>query len=115
MATTAAPIVHAGAVDPQPVLEPGDRLSRDEFERRYERMPQVRKAELVEGTVYMPSPVRARKHGKPHMHLSHWLASYELETPGVEGFDRRRRGAQLLLLGDHFLDRRKDVFHRGFA
>jgi len=87
MATTAAPIVHAGAVDPQPVLEPGDRLSRDEFERRYERMPQVRKAELVEGTVYMPSPVRARKHGKPHMHLSHWLASYELETPGVEGFD----------------------------
>jgi Uma2 family endonuclease len=69
------------------VLEPGDRLSRDEFERRYERMPQVRKAELIEGTVYIPSPARARKHGKPHMQLSHWLATYELETPGVEGFD----------------------------
>ena len=38
----------------QPVLEPGDRLSRQEFERRYARMPQVKKAELIEGIVYIP-------------------------------------------------------------
>jgi hypothetical protein len=32
-----------------PPLEPGDRLTRDEFERRYEAMPELKKAELIEG------------------------------------------------------------------
>lgn len=71
----------------EPLLEVGDRLTRDEFERRYERLPQLKKAELIEGTVYMPSPVRARKHGKPHNHLGIWLGTYAVETPGVECFD----------------------------
>src|SRR5437660_12006611 len=73
--------------DDQPVLEAGDRLSRDEFERRYERMPHVKKAELIEGIVYMPSPVRVRKHGKPHNQLGAWLGVYASETPGVECAD----------------------------
>src|SRR5947208_960339 len=47
------------------LLEPGDRLSREEFERRYERMPDVQKAELIEGIVYLPSPAHARKHSGP--------------------------------------------------
>src|SRR6266540_6833796 len=71
----------------EPLLEPGDRMSRDEFERRYERMPHVKKAELIEGVVYMPSPLRAKAHGKPHGHLGTWLGVYESETPGVESFD----------------------------
>ena len=71
----------------EPVLEAGDRLSRDEFERRYERLPHVKKAELIEGVVYMPSPLRAKAHGKPHSHLAGWLVTYESETPGVESFD----------------------------
>ncbi len=71
----------------EPLLEAGDRLSRDEFERRYERLPQLKKAELIEGTVYMPSPVRARKHGQPHIQLGTWLGTYAMETPGVECFD----------------------------
>jgi len=29
-------------------LEPGDRLTRDEFERRYEAKPELKKAELIE-------------------------------------------------------------------
>jgi len=89
MATTAAPTVLPGdaASDSEPLLEPGDRLSRDEFERRYERMENLKKAELIEGIVYMPSPVRARKHGKPHNQLGVWLGIYESETPGVECFD----------------------------
>ncbi len=41
-----------------PALEPGDRLTRAEFERRYAAMPHVKKAELIEGVVYVPSPVR---------------------------------------------------------
>src|SRR6266404_2993705 len=36
----------------EPLLEAGDRLSRDEFERRYQRMPHLKKAELDEGIVY---------------------------------------------------------------
>ena len=70
-----------GAIPP---LENGDRLTRDEFERRYHAMPGLKKAELIEGEVYMPSPVRQRFHGRPHSHLNHWLTSYEAETPGVE-------------------------------
>jgi Uma2 family endonuclease len=50
-------------------------------------MPQVKKAELIEGVVYIPSPVRARRHGKPHSTLGAWLAVYASETPGVECFD----------------------------
>jgi len=65
-------------------LENGDRLSRAEFERRYSAMPQVKKAELIEGMVYMASPLRFRSHGKPHAHIMTWLGTYEAATPGVE-------------------------------
>ena len=69
--------------DQPPSLEPGDRLTRAEFERRYEAMPQLPKAELIEGVVHMPSPVRFRRHGRPHAHLVGWLVQYESGTPGV--------------------------------
>src|SRR5262245_50077157 len=70
-----------------PPLEPGDRLTREEFERRYEAMPYLTKAELIEGVVYMPSPTRFQRHGRPSRHLSTWLGTYEAATPGVEGAD----------------------------
>lgn len=66
-----------------PPLEPGDRLSRSEFERRYEAMPHLRKAELIQGVVHMPSPVRLRRHGNPHARFVTWLGNYEAVTPGV--------------------------------
>src|SRR5438105_1744023 len=90
MATPAAPTVRpedGTLVSAEPLLEQGDRLSRAEFERRYEQMPHVRKAELIEGTVYMPSPLHARKHAKPHLQLGTWLGTYAAETPVVECFD----------------------------
>jgi Uma2 family endonuclease len=68
-------------------LENGDRLTRTEFERRYHAMPHVKKAELIEGRVYMPSPVRARKHGKPHAIIVGWLFNYCEATPGIELLD----------------------------
>jgi hypothetical protein len=55
-----------------PPLENGDRLTRAEFERRYEAMPHLKKAELIEGVVYVPSPVRHRQHSAPHAHLITW-------------------------------------------
>jgi Uma2 family endonuclease len=88
MAVTPAPTAHRGATRQiDPLLEVGDRLSRDEFERRYERMPQIKKAELIEGTVYIPAPVRAGNHGEPHNQLSGWLFVYTSETSGVRCFD----------------------------
>ena len=69
-----------------PPLENGDRLTRAEFERRYGAMPWVKKAELIEGLVYMPSPVRIKRHGKPHVILSTWLGYYLSKTPGLDDF-----------------------------
>ena len=70
-----------------PPLENGDRLATTEFERRYAAMPQVKKAELIEGMVHMASPLRAKSHGKPHAQIMTWLGTYEATTPGVESLD----------------------------
>jgi Uma2 family endonuclease len=70
-----------------PPLEPGDRLTRDEFERRYEAMPEVKKAELIEGIVYMPSPVRLYRHGQPHPDLITCFGIYRAATPGIGAAD----------------------------
>ncbi len=72
------------STDAVPLLEPGDRLTRAEFERRYEAMPGVKKAELIEGVVYMPTRVRHRHHARPHSGLGGWLALYAEMTAGVE-------------------------------
>ena len=67
-----------------PPLENGDRLTRAEFERRYEAMPNLKKAELIEGIVYMPAALRFRSHGQPHGNLIGWLWTYKIVTPGIE-------------------------------
>jgi Uma2 family endonuclease len=66
-----------------PPLENGDRLSRFEFERRYNAMLNLKKAELIEGIVYMPAALRFRSHGQPHSRLIGWLITYEAATPNV--------------------------------
>jgi Uma2 family endonuclease len=66
-----------------PPLENGDRLTRAEFERRYEAMPHIKKAELIEGVVYMPSPVHFESHSEPHAFVIGWLVSYCAATSGV--------------------------------
>ena len=68
-------------------LESGDRLTRQEFERRYLASPHIRKAELVEGVVYVASPVRATRHGRPHGIIMTWLGNYCTATPGVDLLD----------------------------
>ncbi len=67
-----------------PPLENGDRLTRAEFYRRWEAMPELKRAERIEGIVYMAASVRRKSHGKPHGHLLGWLAQYEAETRGTE-------------------------------
>lgn len=70
-----------------PPLQNGDRLTRTEFERRFDAMPHLKKAELLEGVVYMPPPVSQEYHSGPHFDLIVWLGLYRLGTPGVEGGD----------------------------
>ena len=67
-----------------PPLENGDRLTRYEFERRYAAMPHLKKAELIEGVVYMPAALRFRSHGQPHANIIGWLWFYAIATPKVE-------------------------------
>lgn len=66
-----------------PPLENGDLLTRAEFERRYTAMPKLKKAELIEGIVYMASPLRFEPHAEPHADLMGWLWTYKIATPGV--------------------------------
>ncbi|MFQ5855473.1 MAG: Uma2 family endonuclease [Anaerolineae bacterium] len=70
--------------DGVPPLNAGDHLSRAEFERRYEAHPEIKKAELIEGVVYMPTPVRHIPHGRPHARVMAWLGHYWAATPGVD-------------------------------
>ena len=107
-----------------PPLENGDRLSRDEFERRYDAMPDLKKAELIGGIVNMGSPVRALAHGGPHAAAVSWLTVYRASTPGVLSFDNasvrlgpddmpqpdtallidRDRGGQASISGDDYVE-----------
>ena len=96
MATPKAPEDHCSAAGnernpffgtrPFP-LENGDRLTRREFERRYAVRPDIKKAELIEGVVHMPSPVRFASHGEPHSWILAWLTIYSATTPGVRVAD----------------------------
>ncbi len=76
-----ASIDRDGAIPP---LVNGDHLTREEFERRYFAMPHLKKAELIEGVVYVASPVSQDYHGEPHSSLNWWLFSYRFRTPGVK-------------------------------
>lgn len=70
-----------------PPLENGDRLTREEFEQRYLGMPHVKKAELIEGMVHVPSPVSHDYHGEQHTTLTWLLQHYVVFTPGTFASD----------------------------
>ena len=86
-------VMNAPNIAIQPIfpLEAGDHLTREEFERRYHAMPRLKKAELIEGIVYMPSPANSDgSHGEQHYALIGWLFNYQVQTPGVEEQTIRR-------------------------
>lgn len=65
-------------------LDNGDRLCAGEFLRRYEAMPEVKKAELIQGIVYLGTAVRCWGHGIPDGLAQGWLGNYAAYTEGVE-------------------------------
>ena len=79
-ATTTGPVAAARAGCG---LREGLRLSRAEFERRSAERPDVKKVELIDGVVRMPSAVRYAAHGKPHAAMVGWLVTYAVGAPRV--------------------------------
>jgi hypothetical protein len=65
-------------------LRAGQRLSREEFMRRWEAMPELKFAELINGVVYMPSP-QTSDHGGTEFTVETWLGNYVAFTPGCRG------------------------------
>ena len=108
-----------------PPLRNGDHLDADEFLRRYSAMPHLKKAELLDGRVYidspesypttrgdsMASPVSFEEHSAPHFDFIGWLALYRFSTPGIRGGDNGtirlaprtmpQPDAMLLILPEH--------------
>ena len=62
----------------------GQRLTVEEFMRRWEAMPEVKFAELIDGVVYMPSP-QTSDHGCTQFEVDTWLGTYRAHTPGCNG------------------------------
>lgn len=74
------------AITRQPAeLREGDRLSSREFLRRWEAMPDLKHAELIDGVVFCKASPVSRTHSSVHYEMSGWLWSYESLTPGCEG------------------------------
>ena len=70
-----------------PRLENGDHLSAGEFVERYEAVPGLKKAELIDGVVYVPSPTRWNLHAVPHQAMLTWLGTFWANTPGTQAGD----------------------------
>jgi hypothetical protein len=66
-----------------PPLTAGDNLTRAEFLRRWQMNPGIKKAELIGGIVYMPSPV-SWDHGVKDGYGGAWLVTYHAGTPGTD-------------------------------
>ena len=67
----------------QPLLENGESLHSREFLRCYERMPRVKKAELIQGIVYIGSHVTV-SHAERDALMQAWLGTYASRHPDVE-------------------------------
>ncbi|HQU46579.1 MAG TPA: hypothetical protein PK867_27480, partial [Pirellulales bacterium] len=76
-------------------LTAGDQLTRDEFLRRWEADPNIKLAELIEGTVYAPFR-NAIEHGDMVGGVADWLSTYHIATAGTAG----GRSTTLLMLDD---------------
>lgn len=65
-----------------PLLENGDRLSREEFHRRYEAMPENVKAELIKGVVYFRTKTKV-SHGEANATIVGLIGLYSINSLGT--------------------------------
>jgi Uma2 family endonuclease len=58
-------------------LENGAVMSREEFHALYSECEGLERVELIEGVVYMPSPIRVVQHSRPQKLILLWLDAYQ--------------------------------------
>jgi Uma2 family endonuclease len=73
-------------VDAPRTLVEGQRLDQPTFHALYEAMPPGARAELIDGIVYMPSPV-GLAHTFAQVPVIMWLGQYPEDTSGVQVLD----------------------------
>jgi Uma2 family endonuclease len=64
-------------------LVTGQRMGVEEFLRRWEKLPDLKNAELLEGVVYVSSPL-SLEHGSLDALVILWLGYYAQATPGCQ-------------------------------
>ena len=77
-------MTHLALINPL-LFSPGDQLSREEFLDLWEQMPDLKFAELIDGTVFMPSPLSAA-HASRDVEVHGWIYLYQSETPVCKAF-----------------------------
>src|SRR5689334_21030635 len=85
MSAAPSPRSRSGPPGP-PLLHSGDRMTQEEFHRRYEQCPKTIKAELIRGVVYVASPLGI-PHADHHPELSGLFWLYRCTTPGLQLLD----------------------------
>lgn len=68
----------------RPRLENGDVMTREEFHRLYSDCAGLERVELIEGVVYMPSPIRVQGHAREQGLLMDWLSAYAASRDDVQ-------------------------------
>jgi Uma2 family endonuclease len=63
-------------------LSAGDKLDREEFLRLWDAHSEIKRAELIGGVVYMPSPLSI-DHGDSELDVGYWIAHYKSHTKGT--------------------------------
>ncbi|MBM3797565.1 MAG: Uma2 family endonuclease [Acidobacteria bacterium] len=76
------PSAATAAALPPPLFE-GDHLDAAEFLRRWEALPDLKYAELIDGVVFLGSPL-SLDHGTTHHEIDTWLGVYRSRTAGCQ-------------------------------
>lgn len=63
-------------------FENGDVMDREEFHRLYSQCPDLEHVELIEGVVYMPSPIKVDGHALEQALMMDWLRAYARARKG---------------------------------
>ncbi len=69
-----------------PPFQNGDAMDQPTFHALYVGTPKGFRAELIEGIVYMASPVQLR-HGGPSLKVSQWLGAFADELEGSQAYN----------------------------
>jgi Uma2 family endonuclease len=77
-----ASLLESPAFQAAPYLQSGDHLTRSEFLRIWRGLPNLKRAELIRGVVYLMASPLSIEHGDTESNLTIWAGMYRIATPG---------------------------------